>query len=188
MSKEMREHINKVKSFGQFLNENTDALYKLGNPTFSWIANQLKYVHTVDFEDLKKRSNTLKERRNDIKLEEFQTLFEYYNFCNNNNDEIRYTEAKKFIPTIRDWVWYLLLCQLFPDLLKGEYAKVHPNSDSLYEKPYKQILSLPKLTGDYEKDKVIFHDVVEKEFNETKSPVRNALILYYIYFKKNRLL
>ena len=177
----MREHIDKFKTF--ILKEN----YTNSNVTYIWIEKILKRVHLVDFtEDLKKRKEILKIRKKELILNEFQTLFEYWNFCNENkNITVGYNELKNYIPYIDDWVFYLTLCQLFPEELKS--SNFTGNRD-LYSKCYEQILNLPKLSGDIEKDKILFYDIIREEFFKQESPVRNGLILYYIYFKKDRLL
>lgn len=181
MSKEMREHIDKYKTF--ILKES----YMENNVDYKWVEKILKKTHLVDFtEDLKKRKNILKIRKNELVLNEFQTLFEYWSFCETNkNIVVGHNELKNYIPYIEDWVFYLTLCQLFPEELKS--SNFTGNRD-LYSKCYEQILNLPKLSGDIEKDKVFFYEIIRNEFFKQESPVRNCLILYYIYFKKDRLL
>jgi len=180
MSKEMREQIDNFKKF--LLKES----YNSSSVNYNWILKILKRVYSVNAEDLKRREQILKNRKNELKIEEFQTLFEYWNFCHLNKTlVIGHNELKNYKSYIEDWTFYLTICQLFPEELKT--SNFTGNRD-LYTKYYEQILNLPKLTGDIEKDKVLFYNIIREEFFKQESPVRNGLILYHIYFKKDKLI
>lgn len=143
----------------------------------------IKKTHLVNYtDDLNKRLDILKLRKNELIISEYQTLFEYYEFCSTNPDMIiGYNPVKSYLSPTQDWVFYLTLCQLFPNELKN-------GNRDLYSEQYKQIMDLPKLTGDLDNDTIIFNQVISNYFFESKSPVRNALMLYYIHFAKNLLM
>ena len=190
MSEDIRKMIDKVKNFKQFVNEDAEILnnYMLGNVTINFLKKQINYFHSVDSKDTEKRKNLLSNRKSDIKIEEYQNLFDYWNFCDKNEGklDLGYNDIGAYKSIISSWVWYLTMCQLFPNELKHTTGKGNTESKlDLYTKQYEQILNLPKLSGVLEEDEKIFYNVLRNEFNASHSPVRNGIILYFIYYKGN---
>jgi hypothetical protein len=68
------------------------------------------------------------------------------------------------------------MIQLFPNELKNAQR-------DFYTVQYDEIKSLPKLTGELEKDKVIFENAVRNFFMKPDSITRQSLISYDIHFK-----
>lgn len=159
--------------------ENTNYLIK---PTYQFLVNIIKTLHIIEPKP-KTRLEILKERKNELKLNEFENLFNYYNFCNINDFVFLNNPIKNYKSTISSWVWYLCLLQLFPNELKNA-----GNKRDVYTNQYKEILSMPKLTGNLEEDKKIMEIVIRNHMFESYSPVRNATILYNILFgdKENK--
>lgn len=89
-----------------------------------------------------------------------------------SEDEINFKYYKR---VINDWCWYLTMIQLFPNDLKNA-------TRDFYTVQYDEILSLPKLTGDLEKDKIIFENIVRNFFMKPQSITRQSMHSYDIYF------
>ena len=68
------------------------------------------------------------------------------------------------------------MLQLFPTELKNAQR-------DFYTVQYDEIKSLTKLTGELEKDKVIFENTVRNFFMKPDSITRQSLISYDIHFK-----
>jgi hypothetical protein len=130
------------------------------------------------------RKEVLKERKNDLRIGEYQTLYDYWNFCDKNSGKFRLgnNPVETYKNQISYWVWYLAVCQLFPTEMKSNIG----TNRNLYDGRYEEILSLPKLTGELEEDKKIFEYSIRNHFFESKSPVRNGLMLYDIYMTNKR--
>lgn len=168
-----------LKSFEMVTTE-----YLLGRPTYAWLKKIMKNIsngYWIKDERLK----TLSDRRKELRLSEYQNLFDYYNFCKNNDFDLSNNHINRYISLVEDWIWYLTACQMIPEELKNAGKDAGKVRD-LYTTRYEQILSLPKLTGNLEEDKVIFEDVLRNQMYESYSPVRNGLILYDIYFRNKR--
>ena len=144
-----------IKKFENFENDN----YMLGKPTYKWVKTLLtKNFYRIEPKDTT-RSIILQNRKTDLKLNEFQQLFDYYNFCDTVDIELLYNNISRYKSIIRDWVWYLTICQLFPNEMKNAGEK-----RNLYDRRYDEILSLPNLTGNIEEDKNIFMYVIKEHF------------------------
>lgn len=168
------------------MNTTSQSPYMLGKVNRNFLKNQMKFFHTVDINDIPKRKNIYKNRNKEFILEEYQNLYDYYNFLDINTGkfELGYNDIGAYKFMITDWIFYLMMCQLFPNELQYTSSKSNPDTiKDLYTHKYEQIKSLPKLSGILEDDKITFYNVLRNEFNESDSPVRNALILYHIYYK-----
>lgn len=172
-----------IKKYNQYLKEDNSHSYLLGSPTYNWIKRIMtKEYYRIDPKN-GSRKDILQERKSDLRLDEFQSLYDYYNFCDTVDIELLYNTISGYKRVINDWVWYLVTCQLFPNEMKNA---ISGNSRNLYDGRYEQIISLPKLTGDIEEDKKILSYVIKEHFFKSESPVRNGLMLYDIYMKNNR--
>jgi hypothetical protein len=152
--------------------------YMLGAVKYSWVKLRIKSIlwGTVD------KSEILVQRKKDLRISEFQNLFDYYNFCDKNpNIIIGNNPIGNYRYTLIEWVWYLAACQLFPDELANATKR------DLYTKQYPEILSMPSLTGDMEQDKHIFLSVIKGYTHKSESPTRQGLMLYCIWFKDREL-
>ena len=178
MSKEIRQMIDKVKSFKQCINENIDIdNYMLGSVKYSWVKNEIKNVLRLEPKGTT-RLEILTNRKRELRLDEFQTLYDYFNFCDNNNGSFKLANnpIENYKRVIKEWTWYLVMLQLFPTELKNAQR-------DFYTVQYDEIKSLPKLTGELEKDKVIFENTVRNFFMKPDSITRQSLISYDIHFK-----
>lgn len=168
----------KIKNY----NEHSNDMYLIGNVNYLWVKKLIKLLYRIEPKNTS-RLEILINRKTDLCLDEYQNLYDYWNFCDINTGkfDVANNDVGNYKNIIVDWVWYLTICQLFPDEMKKSIG----NGRNLYDDRYEQILNLPKLTGDLENDKIIFYNVIRNEFFESKSPVRNGLMLYDIYFSKN---
>ena len=170
--------IDKVKNFNQFVNENiNNNTYMLGNVKYSWVKNEIKNVSKIEPKETT-RLDILSERKKELRLDEFQTLYEYWNFCDKNSGGFRLANnpIENYKRVIKEWVWYLVMIQLFPNELKNAQR-------DFYTVQYQEIKSLPKLTGDLDNDKVIFENTVINIFMNPSNTTRQSILLYDIHFK-----
>ena len=177
MSKDIRQLIDKVKNFNQFINENTNINnYMLDGVKYSWIKNEIKNVSRIEPKEAT-RLEILSDRKKELRLDEFQTLYDYWNFCDKNTGNFRLANnpIENYKRVIKEWTWYLVMIQLFPNELKNAQR-------DFYTIQYDEIKSLPKLTGELEKDKVIFENAVRNFFMKPDSITRQSLISYDIHF------
>lgn len=178
MSKEIRQMIDKVKNFKQFINENIDIdNYMLGRVEYSWIKNKIKNVSRLEPKGTT-QLKILTNRKKELRLDEFQTLYDYWNFCDKNSGSFKIANnpIENYKRVIQEWIWYLVMIQLFPNELKNAQR-------DFYTVQYDEIKSLPKLTGELEKDKFIFENAVRNFFMKPGSITRQSLISYDIHFK-----
>lgn len=169
-----------IKKYNEYLKEDNSQSYLLGNPTYKWVKRLMtKEIHFIQPKDTT-RSEVLSNRKNDLRLDEFQSLYDYYNFCDKMDFDLLYNTISHYKRIINDWVWYLVTCQLFPNEMKNA---ISGNSRNLYDNRYEEIISLPNLTGDIEEDKKILSYVIKEHFFKSESPVRNGFMLYDIYMK-----
>lgn len=178
MSKEIRQMIDKVKNFNQFINENTNIdNYMLGGVKYSWIKNEIKNVLRIEPKETT-RLEILSDRKKELRLDEFQTLYDYWNFCDKNTGNFRLANnpIENYKRVIKEWTWYLVMIQLFPNELKNAQR-------DFYTIQYDEIKTLPKLTGELEKDKVIFENAVRNFFMKPNCITRQSLTSYDIHFK-----
>jgi len=179
MSKDIRKIIDKVKNFNKFINESLDNNnnYMIGNVKYSWIKNEIKNVSRMEPKNTT-RIEILSNRKKELRLAEFQTLYDYWNFCDKNSDNFRLANnpIENYKRVIKDWVYYLVIIQLFPDELRNAQR-------DFYTVQYNEISSLPKLIGELEQDKIIFEDAVINFFYAPDSITRQSLISYDIHFK-----
>ena len=173
----MSGYINK---FSQYINESKDEdnpNYMLGNVKYSWVKSVIKTVLRMEPNNIT-RIEILSNRKKELRLPEFQTLYEYWNFCDKNSGDfnIANTPVENYKRVIRDWTWYLAMIQLFPGEL--ENAK-----RDFYTRQYQEIKSLPELTGDLDSDKNIFENAVRKFFMAPEGIVRQSMLLYDILIK-----
>ncbi len=178
MSKEIRKMIDKVKNFNQFISENIDTNnYMLGNVKYSWVKNEIKNVSRIEPKEMT-RLDILSERKKELRLEEFQTLYDYWNFCDKNSGGFRLANnpIENYKRVIGEWTWYLVMIQLFPNELKNAQR-------DFYTIQYQEIKSLPKLTGYLDNDKIIFENAVRNFFMKPDSITRQSLTSYDIHFK-----
>ena len=177
MSKEIRQMIDKVKNFKQSINENIDIdNYMLGRVKYSWIKYEIKNVLRIEPKETT-RLEILSNRKKELRLDEFQTLYDYWNFCDKNSGYFKLANnpIENYKRVIKEWTWYLAMIQLFPNELKNAQR-------DFYTIQYDEIKSLPKLTGELEKDKVIFENAVRNFFMKPDSITRQSLISYDIHF------
>ena len=127
MSKEIRQMIDKVKNFNQFINENTDIdnymfidNYMLGGVKYSWVKNEIKNVSRLEPKETT-RLEILTNKKKELRLGEFQTLYDYWNFCDKNsgNFKLANNPIENYKSVIKEWTWYLVMIQLFPSELKN---------------------------------------------------------------------
>lgn len=178
MNKDIRQMIDKVKNFNQFINENIDTdNYMLGSVKYSWVKNEIKNVSRIEPKETT-RLEILSDRKKELRLDEFQILYDYWNFCDKNAGNFRLANnpIENYKRVIKEWTWYLVMIQLFPNELKNAQR-------DFYTVQYDEIKSLPKLTGELEKDKVIFENAVRNFFMKPDSITRQSLISYDIHFK-----
>jgi hypothetical protein len=105
MSKEIRQMIDKVKNFNQFINENTDIdNYMLGGVKYSWIKNEIKNVLRIEPKGTT-RLEILSNREKELRLDEFQTLYDYWNFCDKNNGKFKLANnpIENYKRVIKEW-------------------------------------------------------------------------------------
>lgn len=170
--------IDKILDFNEYINENSIGNNSmLGVVNYSWIRKQINNVTRSEPTETT-RLKILANRKNELNLKEFQTLFDYYNFCNSNSGQFKIANnpVENYTTAIRDWVWYLVILQLFPNQLKNSVRNFHDTQ-------YKEILSLPELSSDLETNKIIFEKAVRNFFMRPDSITRQSLISYDTHFK-----
>lgn len=177
--KELRKIIREV-----FETEDNNVLtpnYMLGKPTYAWLKQRIKEIIKIEPKD-KTRIQILQERKKDLNLSEFQQLFNHWNFCNKFSGQfnIGNNPVENYKHWIEDWCWYLVMLQLFPKELK---AGQETFKRSFYTNPYNEILQLPKLSGELEKDKVIFEGAVRNFYLKPDSSTRQLINIYDTYRK-----
>lgn len=167
--------MNNIKNFNQFINEDVHN-YLLGNVKYSWVKNIIKLVSRIEPKD-NTRIDVLTARKSELIISEFQTLYDYWNFCDINSGKFKIANnpVENYKRTIIDWVWYLTVIQLFPNKLKNAVR-------DFYTVQYNEILSLPKLIGDLEQDKIIFENAVRNFFFKPESITRQSIMSYDIHF------
>lgn len=80
--------------------------------------------------------NIIIDNKNILILEQFKTLYEYYNYSKNNDLIIYHINIKILQYWIKDWIFYLVCCQIFPEKLI---------SLDIYTNEYNEILSINDL-------------------------------------------
>jgi hypothetical protein len=148
----------------------------LGGVKYSWVKNEIKNVSRMEPKETT-RLEILSDRKKELRLDEFQTLYDYWNFCDKNAGNFRLANnpIENYKRVIKEWTWYLVMIQLFPNELKNAQG-------DFYTVQYDEIKSLPKLTGELEKDKLIFENAVRNFFMKPNSITRQSLISYDIHF------
>ena len=111
----------------------------LGNIKYSWIKNEIKNVFKIEPKNTT-RIEILSNRKKELKLNEFQTLYDYWNFCDKNSGifKLANNPVENYKRVIKEWVWYLVVIQLFPDELKNAQR-------DFFTIQYNEILSLPNI-------------------------------------------
>ena len=169
--------MNNIKKYTDFINENIDNNYLLGNVKYSWVKNEIKEVTRIEPKGTT-RINILTQRKKELRLSEYQTLYDYWNFCDKNSGSFKIANnpVENYKRVINDWVWYLTIIQLFPNDLKNAVR-------DFYTVQYNEILSLPQLIGDLENDKIILEKAVRGFFMRPDSITRQSITGYDIRFK-----
>lgn len=160
----LKENMNKVS-------------YMLGNVKYPWIKNEIKKIYRIS-PPIETRLDILSKRKKELRLGEFQTLYDYCNFCNEYSGKIVLANnpIENYKSHIKEWIMYLVILQLFPENLKNAKR-------DFYTEQYNEILSLPKLIGDFDKDKIIFEDAVRNFILCPSSITRQSIITYSGHFK-----
>ena len=107
--------------FDEPLTENlSNSNYMLGKVKYSWVKNEIATVSRVEPHDTT-RITILSERKKELKLDEYQNLYDYWNFCDKNSGSFKIANnpVEAYKRVVKEWVWYLTICQLFPDELKN---------------------------------------------------------------------
>ena len=160
------------------ITEDMNSDYMLGEPTYKWLKNVISKVYYNEFPE-KNRMKTLIKRKKELNLKEYQNLYDYWNFFSKNGKiEIANNPSKNYLSVTKDWIWYLTMCQLFEEELKNG------SRTDIYTNMYNEIISLPPLTGDMEKDLIILQNSIREYFFKSKSPTRNGLMLYHNRFRR----
>lgn len=73
--------MNRIKKYNEMYN-NIENDYMLGSPTYLWLKKVIKEISYKGNEI--SRNKTLTKRRKDLRLDEYQNLYDYWNFFKNN--------------------------------------------------------------------------------------------------------
>lgn len=151
--------------------------YMLGNVKYLWIKNEIKKISGIN-SIRETRLDILSKRKKELRLDEFQTLYDYWNFCNEYSGKIVLANnpIENYKSHLKEWIMYLVILQLFPEDLKNAKR-------DFYTMQYNEILSLPKLIGDFDRDKIIFEDAVRNFILCPSSITRQSIITYSGHFK-----
>jgi hypothetical protein len=158
----IREELNKIKNFDDFLTEN----YINTTISLNWIKD------IVNNFNLKNNKDLFKKSKNKINLELFLPLFEYYQF-------IKKTKNIKYKPQlykIREWIWFLFFIETYSDEIIST-KDIYTTSIDEYKK-------LPLLSGNIINDEKIFDDLYKNYLSKNNGKIRNNILLLYVHFEK----